>query len=75
MVFLRKEVYQMIGTPLLSIISFISLMFSKRREDNPSSSHSLSHVNASYGTLFLLAVMSAATSAFSATLPVRSGYF
>ena len=33
-------------TPLLSIISFISLMFSKRREDNPSSSHSLSHVHA-----------------------------
>ena len=46
MVILRKEVYQMIGTPLLSIISFISLMFSKRREDNPSSSHSLSHVHA-----------------------------
>ena len=29
----------------------------------------------SNGTMFLLMVMSAATSAFSATLPVRSGYF
>ena len=29
----------------------------------------------SNGTMFLLTVMSAATSAFSATLPVRSGYF
>ena len=29
----------------------------------------------SNGTMFLLVVMSAATSAFSATLPVRSGYF
>ena len=29
----------------------------------------------SNGTMFLLTVMSAATRAFSATLPVRSGYF
>ena len=32
----RKEVYQIIGTPLLCIVAFVCLMLSKRREDNPS---------------------------------------